>query len=449
MTYKAPSPGRFDSRLNTTNYDHPQETNLLNIHRAMAYNSLGEPVLRTTSGAAPTANDAFGRLRVSNPFTLFDSFHRYQDNSKISEYTSGTASSTHSITEGCITMSVGNTSGDKIYRESTKVFPYQPGKGLSIMQTFCFDGAKEGLRQRLGFFDANNGIFLERNGDTVSFNIRTTTYAGTPEIRETVNQADWNVDPLDGTGTSTKVLNLSTTLIMFMDIEWLGVGSVRVGFVIDGEFVPVHIFHHSNRAGNTSPYMATANLPVRAEMENLSGTSGSSTFKLICSTVLSEGGFEPVGRPRNVGTPLASPRSISSGDGYVPVLTIRLKSTRLGAVVLPKAFSFAVSGNNNYEWRIVVGGTTAGGAGTWTSMAANSSVEYALDRTTITGGTIVDAGYIINSNQSSVSPSNLELLKFQLERNTFTGVASELTLCLACTGTNNSVWAGISVQETT
>ena len=33
------------SRNNSTSYTHPQETNLLNVHKAMDYNSVGQPVL--------------------------------------------------------------------------------------------------------------------------------------------------------------------------------------------------------------------------------------------------------------------------------------------------------------------------------------------------------------------------------------------------------------------
>jgi hypothetical protein len=34
------------TRDNTTAYDHPQETNLLNLHKAMEYNPSGQPVKR-------------------------------------------------------------------------------------------------------------------------------------------------------------------------------------------------------------------------------------------------------------------------------------------------------------------------------------------------------------------------------------------------------------------
>ena len=37
-------------RENTTSYEHPQETNLLNLHKAMQYNDDGEPILRVSVG---------------------------------------------------------------------------------------------------------------------------------------------------------------------------------------------------------------------------------------------------------------------------------------------------------------------------------------------------------------------------------------------------------------
>lgn len=416
----------------------------------MEYNTLGQPVIRTTSGATPTANDAFGRLRVSQPYTLFDSFHRYQDNGRITQYTTGTSTSTHSITEGCVTISVGSNQGDLIYRESSRVFAYQPGKSLSILQTFCMSPAKPGLRQRQGYFDANNGVFIERDGDQVSFNIRTTSYAGVPEIREKVYQADWNIDPLDGSGISTKVLNLDVTQIMFTDIEWLGVGSVRVGFVIDGEFTPVHSFHHANIVGNTRPYMATACLPVRAELENTADTGSSSSYRLICTTIMSEGGVELKGRARSVGHGIAAPYAIVASSVVYPIFTMKLKSNRMGGIVLPKNFTIGVDKAANYRYSIVVGGVTTGG--TWTDAGVtDSSVEYKLGATSITGGNTVEIGYINASNQASVAPNLSDFpFQYQLERNSFTGVGFEFTICLETdSNTGPKAWCSVNWEEFT
>lgn len=431
---------------NSTNYVHSDEPNLLNLHKAMEYNSAGQPIIRTTlGGSSGTAVDAFGRLRISTPFTLFDSFNRYQD-TKFNTSTAVNGSTTHDSNSSTVNLSVTNENGSKVYRESKRVFSYQPGKSLQILTTFCMANASANLRQRVGYFDSNNGIFLEQDGTNVYLVRRSYVTGSIVEVR--VNQNDWNVNSLTGSSVNPDVLDLSKVQIFFIDIEWLGVGSVRCGFVIDGQFVVVHQFNHANIL--TSVYMGTACLPVRYEIENTAATSSSNTMKQICSTVISEGGYEPQGRARAAGTALASARIISSGDGYVPIISMRLKSTRLGGIVLPKSFSIAVSGNVNYEWRIITGGTTSGGAGTWTDAGAtDSSVEYILDRTGITGGNIEENGYIINSNQSSYTPQQSELFKFQLERNTFTSAASELTIAVASTGTNNSVWASIEWQEVT
>lgn len=442
--------GQLDQRLNSTNYIHPQETNLLNLAKAMEYNSQGQPVIRTTSGAAITANDAFGRLRVSNPYTVFDSFHRYQDNGKFCQYTANGGTSTHQSYSSSVLMNVTTQSGSLVYRESNRVFPYQPGKSLQILQTFCWGPAKTNLRQRQGYFDVNNGIFLERVGNEISFNIRSTSLNGTPQITERILQSNWNVDPLNGTGISTLTLDLSTTQILFIDIQWLGVGTVRVGFVINGEFVTVHIFEHANLAGQTTTYMGTACLPVRVEIENLGTTESSSTLRDICSSVVSEGGYELKGRPLSAGHLVSSPYQLATNGVLYPVLSIRLKSTRAGGIVVPKNFSIGVDSAANFRYTIVVGGTTTGGS--WIDAGSStSSVEYNLTGTSFTGGTIVEMAYILSSNQSSSAPSLEDYpFKYQLERNTFTGEMYEFTICVVTTSSNKpNVYCSVNWEEVT
>jgi len=66
--------------FNSTNYFHSYEPNTNDLTMAMDYNGMGQPVLRTQFN--PTATDAFGRFRVSNPHTLFDSTLRYGDDTR-------------------------------------------------------------------------------------------------------------------------------------------------------------------------------------------------------------------------------------------------------------------------------------------------------------------------------------------------------------------------------
>ena len=391
------------------------------------------------------ATDAFGRLRVSAPLTLFDSSHRFADNDLWSESITGTASSTFDSDAGLILLDVGDTSGDEIIRETTKVFSYQPGKSLLILTTFVFAEPKANLRQRAGYFGSANGMYFEANGTTVSFVERNSVTGSVAETK--VNQADWNIDVMDGTGPSGFTLDPSKAQILYMDIEWLGLGTVRMGFVINGLFVHCHSFHHANLIEGT--YITTASLPLRQEITNIGDTSGVSQQKQICSSVLSEGGYELRGRQQAVGTPIATPRTLTTADTYYPVISLRLKSDRLDAIAIITAASFLGVDSGNYNWRIVAGNTVT--AGTWVSAGNNSSVEYNLTGTATSGGRVLASGWLSSTNQSA---GNIDLLKealfkFQLERNTFTSTPEVISLVVACDTASAKTYSTLDWEEIT
>jgi hypothetical protein len=288
------------------------------------------------------AVDAFGRARVSMPLTIFDSSHRFSDNGLWA--TSNTATTTYafSTNEGVINLNVDTTANAEIIRETLKVFSYQPGKSLLNLNTFVFSPAKTNLRQRVGYFGANNGMYIELDGTTLSFVER--TYITGSLVENKVSQANWNMDKLDGTGPSLKTLDITKAQIMWMDIEWLGVGTVRMGFIIDGQIIHCHSFHHANLTGTT--YITTASLPLRYEIKNTGTTSGSSTLKQICSTVISEGGYELRGRQNAIGTLITAPKALATAGTFYPIVSLRLKSTSLNAIVIPTAASFLGTGKS-------------------------------------------------------------------------------------------------------
>lgn len=402
---------------------------------------------------APTMSDAFGRLRMTQPFTLFDSFHRFQDNGKISEYTSNTASSSFDTNAGSIVMTVGSNAGDRIYRESARVFAYQPGKSLLVLETFCMSPPKTGLRQRHGYFDTSNGFYLQQDGSNISF-VRRSFTSGS--VKETVIlQDNWNYDPLKGTGISKYTLDLTKSQILFTDIEWLGVGSARMGFIIDGQYCLAHVFHHANQpstaySDTTLPYMTTACLPVRAELENTAATGSVSNYRIICTSVISEGGYEIRGRPRSAGiTTIDVPVTLAAKNTLYPIVSIRLKSTRLNAIVIPVNFSIIGTTASDFRWALIKNATLAGNS--WTSAGDDSSVEYRLDGgDTITDGIIMRSGYFSATNGQSPSISlSDDLFKFQLERNSFTSTSYPFTLAVACKQLNDKVLGSIDWEEIT
>jgi hypothetical protein len=377
--------------------------------------------------------DAFGRLRVSNPFTLFDSSHRFADNGLWSTATSFSGTAAFNPNQGLVDLNVTIASGSEVIRETTKVFSYQPGKSLLVLSTFVMNAAKTNLRQRVGYYGAANGYYLELDNSTVSFVERTSV---TGSLAETpVAQASWNIDPMDGSGPSGITLDLTKSQILFMDLEWLGVGTVRIGFVINGNFYVCHKFHHANLIATT--YITTASLPLRYEIKNTAATVSPSTLKQICSTVLSEGGYELRGAQQAIGTPITTAKSLGPAGTFVPIVSIRLKSTRLDAVVIATAISIIGNTSANYNWKVVSSGNTTGG-GPWVSAGTDSSVEYKLDGISFTGGRTLASGYFTATASTSVSVDILRAALFsnQLERDGLTPAAYEFTVILAA-GTNS------------
>jgi hypothetical protein len=365
---------------------------------------------------------------------LFDSSHRYADNNLWVNSITGTAAATFNANEGLIDLTVGSASGDEIIRETIKVFSYQPGKSLLVMNTFVFGTAKANLRQRAGYYGAANGIYFEREG-SINYMVERSSVTGAP-IDTRVAQANWNQDPLDGTGPSGLTLDSSKAQILYLDIEWLGLGTVRTGFIINGAFVPCHNFDHANLVNTT--YITTASLPLRYEMANVGATTGASTLKQVCSTVISEGGYELRGAQLSAGTPITTPKTLTTAGTLYPVVSFRLKSTRLDGIAILTAISIlGITNNANYQWSVVVNGTTTGG--TWVSAGASSSVEYNITGASFssTGGRILATGYFQGSNQGATSVDILKAALFttQLERNPFTATAYEITL--ACTAATN------------
>ncbi len=404
------------------------------------------------SGFSGATADAFARLRVSNPFTLFDTQNRYYDHGQFASNTAGSGNVVYSANASTFLCNVGTSSGDSVYRETLKSFPYQPGKSLLILQSFCMNAGKTNLRQRQGFFNANNGIYFEQDDEDLYMVIRSRSSGSIVEDR--VAQADWNVDTLTGLGGSANPsgieLDPTVAQIWYCDIEWLGVGSVRVGFVIDGQYVICHIFHHANQPGLTTTYMTTATLPLRLEITNTGVTNSASTLTQICSSVISEGGFQLTGsgEPRAASHLIGTPVRLPNDQSFKPVLAIRLKSSMPNAVVVPINYSIVPVAQSLFQFRIYKKAVTSGG--TWTSSAADSAVEYNLAPTALVSGDIAEQTFINSTNQTAASPTQEAFgFEYQLERDPFTGVSYEYVIMMATTGTNQDIYASIEWQEIT
>ena len=368
------------------------QNNMLRIYFNQLDNIIGQLVSIISTGVPITfpdsAIDAFGRLVTSTPYTLFDSQNRYGIDDQFDTSTATGGATSFLSNESSVQLSVTTASGSSVIRQSFRNMAYQPGKGLTFLATFVMDAAKTNLRQRVGYFNTSNGAFLQQDGTTVSFVLRSSSLPtpGTPSDIRTVNQADWNVDKMNGTGPSGRVLDLSKNQILYMDFEWLGTGDVRCGFYVDGQPQICHIFHNDNT--QIAVYMQTAILPVRYEITNTGVTATSSSMKQVCSTVINMGGYEQLTVDHSARRTAVL---TTIGTTFKPLVSIRLASTALGAVVIPNRFLVLPTTSQNYEVALTRNATLTGAS--WVAVPSDSNVEYDVSATAVTGGTIVRSDY--------------------------------------------------------
>lgn len=364
------------------------------------YGSQVNPQYVTFDG---TNTDAFGRLRVSNPFTIFDSQSRFFADQHYSYVTATGGTTSYNTNQSSVNLNVTTSSGSTAVAQTYRVFPYQPGKSLLTLQTFTMASAATNLRQRIGYFSAQNGIYLEQGPNGVTFVTRTYT-SGTVSDARYVTQANWNGDKLDGTGKSGITLDLTKTQILWFDIEWLGVGNVRCGFIINGQYIVCHTFQNANQASSTKVYMQTATLPLRYEIAATGALGASASMQMICSTVISEGGYEQVSAPY-IARATGNGVSIANNTGltFTPLVSMRVNSSYYGAVVIPSIVNFAATYAGTYEIVLVRNPTLTGA--TWAAGPISNGmvdVDTAATSMTVTADNIHQTDYVVSTNQGSV-----------------------------------------------
>ncbi len=417
-----------------------------------------------TINFAQANTDAFGRLRMSHPYTLFDSSNVNYKNTKFSEYmTGGNPTPTHNISGSFVNL-ICNGSGT-VVREGKTICSYQPGKSLLILNSFVMNSAQSGLTQRVGYFNDNNGIYLELTNSTL--NIVKRSYSSGTVINTSISQSNWNTNTLT---SGNIVLDITKPQIFWIDIEWLGVGSVRTGFIIDEQYYVCHIFKHSNTMnGAYGTYMTSARLSPRYEISYSGvGSSLGYTLKQICSTVISEGGYEARSIVRHIGQESAMiniPVILTSG--FTPLIAIKLDDTssvNINGIMVPSQLSLLYdtgNGNGNILYQILLNPDI-----TATPSYTKYSTTYPSDTTsvasywvnasgttfTVSGGIVVNAGLLHSGNTIALSSPydfNLQIGRNYGGNNTYTSDVLVLAVKVLAgqTPTNTILFAQLGWYE--
>ena len=394
--------------------------------------------------AGHAATDAFGRLRTSEPTTVYDSkqlhdaLPLFYDDQEISG--SGTGSA-HSPLKASTTMTVSASTAGTRVRQTFQRYNYQPGKSQLILCTGNLQdsGGGAGIVSRMGYFDAADGVYMACNEGALEFRIRSSV-TGSP-VEEIATQATMNGDPVDGTGPSGVTLDLTKTQIFFTDLEWLGVGTVRVGVVVDGRFILCHSFNHAT--ADASVYMSTPNLPLRYEISN-DGTGVASGIQHICSSVISEGGADPTGRLQVESTGAQGQINASSSGTVYAVLGIRLKTTHQDTQIDLTGMSMLCTTNDAFEWLLLYNPVVAG---TFTyGDKSNSACQVAQGATN--GSNTVSGGFPIAGGFATQRTATTEALNNALRLGaSISGVSAEIVLCVRPLANGADIYGSLSWRE--
>lgn len=385
------------------------------------------------------ASTVFGRFRTGAAYSLFDNKQIYAKDTLFwteSLVTGGT--STFLTNEAAVELQVTTTSGSSVTRQTRQFFTYQPGRGQLIFITGVMGAIKANVRQRIGYFNENNGLFFEQDGTNLRVVRR--TYVSGAAVDSAVNRSSWNIDPLDGTGRSGYNLDTSQAQIFVIDFSWLGVGTIRFG-VFDGTRVAYcHEFALANTL--TTVWSQTPCLPIRFEITNTGATASSTSMKQICGAVLSEGGLDPLGLivSANTGT---TTKVVTATE--TPLIGVRLTATYNRATIIPLSFDILSTSNNNLIVRVYVRATLSGGA--WVaSTGVASEINITPTGVTTTGAVLIATAYISSSSQRAASALLSSSLVLGAD---FAGTASDELVVTAqnVTAGNNDTYASLHWKE--
>jgi hypothetical protein len=361
--------------------------------------------------------DAFSRLRVSEPVSLFSVQCQYNAASLLME---GGATGTgvapaHSANDRMVKLSA--TAGTGVsFLQSFQYSPYQPGKSQLVFVTGVLGAGVAGAVVDIGYFDSANGIIFRQNGASGLQFIRRTSVTGSI-VDNAVNQSSWNIDKMDGTGVSGHNFNQANTFILVIDLQFLAMGRVRIGFDFDGVIHYAHAFNNVNVMA--VPYMQTATLPVQMLL-TATTTAGTKDCYFKCASVNSEGGLAD-DFAFSFSTPEAAETAGSGARTHI--ISLRPKTT-FNSITNRQQFiltglNIIATGANPIYWELCVGAVFA--ASTWADVsAAHSGFEYTSVRgafTNLTNGIVILSGYSsgagTGTNPPTVTPVNIDNLLSQ------------------------------------
>jgi hypothetical protein len=380
------------------------------------------------------------RLKVA-PFqtVFFNTFQYGKETDVWDERIVGVGTATHNVSASNVVMQVGVTTGSKVIRQTKNVMRYIPGRPATLAFAIRLETPQVGIRRRFGLFDEYNGAYFEDDGGTYSYVIRTSTTGITTEIR--VGRDEWNGEKFDGNGWTGVIADPTKQQMISISYEWYGAGTVNFEWLMKGETIKSHTFDNSNTQDRV--WCSTPFLPIRLEIENVTGVAGTHYLYQGSNSLIQEGEPEKLGTLLSISNPITG-TTMQSANTYYPIISIRLKSNNLTGVMLLRSLQAATDDNTNVYWQLLQNATLTGG--TWVNHPdPNSFMQYNITQTAVSGGSDLLSGFVINGSGALVDLDIKAAL--QLGRSGIGTISDTYTLVCASPNTNKKALAVLNWIE--
>ncbi len=373
-----------------------------------------------------SALDAFGRLRISSPYTIFNYYTTpYTGASNGFDqdvWVTNTSVANYSLSynpSNYVAMDVSDIG--YIVRKTKAPLDYQAGKSrlMEMSGVMLANPTVGSLTSAIGLMDTSNstincGVYFKTDGTQLFW------CESLDQVETSVLQSNWNVDSFDGNGPSGLTLdstNMQKNMLFVIDQEWLGVGRLRCGFTISGITYYAHEFTHNNMSVQYTP---TPRLYLTYYL-NVDTTTDVAEMRQMCCTAMLEGGFLPLGVRNSINTSVSTDIvALPSLNTKYIALGLKLNPLYLNGIIRLISISVAVAGASStkmgmYEIQLhstvgSIGSVTLDGISSTNIDASFTDIPNSIARQFIglprTLGTplrILNDGYILSSGLVSTN----------------------------------------------
>jgi hypothetical protein len=316
---------------------------------------------------------------------------------------------------------------------------YIPGRGATLAFAIRLEQPQVGIRRRFGLFDENNGVYFEDDGGTYSYVLRSSVTGIVTETR--VYRDEWNGEKFDGNGWTGVTADPTKQQMISINYEWYGAGIIQFAWLMKNETVASHTFENSNT--NPGVWCSTPFLPIRVEIENVTGVAGTHYLYQGSNSLIQEGEPEKLGTLLSISNPITG-TTMASANTFYPIISLRLKSNNLTGVMLLRSLQAATNDNTNVYWQLLQNATLTGG--TWADHPdPNSFMQYNITQTAVSGGSDLLSGFVVGGGGSLVDLDIRAAL--QLGRSGIGTISDTYTLACASPNTNKKALAVLNWIE--